>query len=211
VVPVTYKNHVGSPCILRNYATNHEPPVDLTIAEAMLATCSTPPIFTPTIISKDSANFEYISGDIGLSNPTRELIAEAHRTFGNETTVSCLLSVGCGHPGVNAAPNDSGGASWTDFLEGVATDGEKTAQDIAIQLSQLSLYYRFSVTYGLEKDQAREWKDPDIISANTTNYLNDLEVVELLDRCVDTIRLADGFTTLERLSTSTAKYPWSTR
>jgi hypothetical protein len=205
-----YKNHVGSPCVLRNYACSHEPPVDLTIGEAMLATCSTPPIFTPMTMSKDFATFEYVGGDLGLSNPTREVIAEAHHTFGDETTVTCLLSIGCGHPGVNAVPNDSGGASWTAFFEGVAKDSEKMAQDIGVQMSQLTLYHRFSVKYGLEKDQRREWKDPDIISTHTTNYLNDLDIVVLLDRCVDTIRLADGFTTLERLSTSEIKSPQST-
>jgi len=193
--------------MLRNYATSNEPPVDLTIAEAMLATCSTPPIFTPMTISKDFTHFEYISGDIGLSNPTREIIAEAHRTFGDETTVSCLLSVGCGHPGVNAAPSDSGGTSWTEFLEGVARDSEKTAQDIGAHMSKLSLYHRLTVKGGLEKKQAREWIDPEIITSHTVNYLNDLDIVELLDRCVSTIKCGDGFTTLEQLSESLIKNP----
>ena len=202
-----YRNHVGLPSILRNYTSSHEPPVDLTIAEAMLATCSTPPIFAPTIISKDFATFEYIGADIGLSNPTREIIAEAHRAFGDETTVSCLLSVGCGHPGVNAAPGDSGGTSWTDFLEGVARDSEKMAQDIGAHMSKLSLYHRLSVIYGLERNQAREWKDVESITAHTTAYLNDLGIVDMLDHCVNTIRHGDGFTTLEQLSESLVSGP----
>jgi predicted acylesterase/phospholipase RssA len=195
-----YKNHVGSPCILRNYSTNHGPPVDLTIAEAMLATCSTPPIFTPTMISKDFATFEYVSADLGLSNPTREIIAEAHRAFGNEKTICCLLSIGCGHSGVNTVPSDSGGTTWTDFVERVVMDSDKTAQEIAAQMSEVALYHRLSVVYGLERDQVREWKDPDIITTHTINYLNDLGVVELLDRCVNMIKHGDGFATLEQLS-----------
>jgi hypothetical protein len=200
-----YKNHVGSPCMLRNYTNSNEPAVDLTIAKALLATCSTPPIFTPTIISKDFANFEYIGADIGLSNPTREIIAEAHRTFGDYATVSCLLSVGCGHPGVNPVPSDSGATSWIKFLEGVARDSEKTAQDIAVQMSQLSLYHRISVKYGLERNAVQEWKEPGTIATHTTNYLNDLDVVELVVRCVDTIKHGDGFTTLEQLSESVVR------
>jgi hypothetical protein len=200
VVPVMYKSHVGSPCILRNYSTSHEPAVDLTIAQAMLATCSTPQIFTPTIISKDFATFEYVSGDLGLSNPTREIIAEAYHTFGDETTVSCMLSIGCGHPGVNAVPSDPGGRSWVEFLEGVARDSEKTAQDIGAHMSKLSLYHRLSVEGGLEKKQAWEWKDPEIITTHTVNYMNDLDVVGAIDRCVDMIKHGDGFSTLEQLS-----------
>jgi hypothetical protein len=202
-----YKNHVGSLCIFRNYTATHEPPVDLTIAEAMLATCSTPPMFTPMTISKDYANFEYIGADIGLSNPTREMISEAHRAFGDETTVSCLLSIGCGHPGVNAAPNDSRGKSWIDFLDGVARDSEKTAQDIGAYMSKLSLYHRLSVTHGLERNRVREWRDPESIAAHTTSYLNDLGIVDTLDRCVNTIKHGDGFTTLEHLSESLVSGP----
>jgi len=181
--------------------------VDITIAEAMLATCSTPPIFTPTIVSKDFAHFEYIGADLGLSNPTREIIGEAHRAFGDETTVSCLLSVGCGHPGVNPAPSDSGGTSWTEFLEGVARDSEKTAQDIGAHMSKLSLYHRLSVDFGLERNQVRELKDPESITAHTITYLNDLGLVDILDRCVNTIKDGDGFTTLEQLSESLIRSP----
>jgi hypothetical protein len=194
-----YKNHIGIPCVLRNYETRHEPPVDLTLAEAMLATCATPPFFTPIHISKDFTTFEYVSGDIGLSNPTREIIAEAHRTFGDEATVSCLLSIGCGHPGVNALPNYQNG-SWTEFLGRVATDSEKTANDIETQMSQLSIYHRLSVKNGLEGDRRPDWNGQEIDIARTNDYLSDLEVIELVDRCVGTIQNGDGSATLEQLS-----------
>jgi hypothetical protein len=197
-----YKNHVGSPCLLRNYTSSHEPPVDLSIAEAMLSTCSTPPTFIPTTISKDFATFEYASGDLGLSNPTREIIAEAHRAFGDERTVSCLLNIGCGHPGVNAIPSASSAAAWIDFVERVAMDSEKAAQEIGAQMSQLTLYHRLSVKRGLEKNQVREWQDPTFTAAHTMTYLNELDIVDLVDRCANTIKHGDGFTTLEQLSES---------
>jgi hypothetical protein len=202
-----YKNNVGSLCVLRNYATSQEPPVDLTVAEAMLATCSTPPMFTPMTISKDFATFEYVGGDTGLSNPTRETIVEAHRTFGEERSVCCFLSIGCGHLGVNPVPSDSGGNARVEFLERLALDSEKTAREIGTQMGHLTLYHRLSVHYGLQKNQVREWKDPAIITTHTTNYLNDLDVVELVDRCVDTIKHGDGFTTLEQLSKSLTNSP----
>jgi hypothetical protein len=144
--------------------------------------------------------FEYVGGDLGLSNPTREVIAEAHRTFGDETTVSCLLSIGCGRSGANTVPSDPAGTTWTDFVERAWMDSEKTVQDIATQMSQLTLYHRLSVNYGLERSQVREWKDPESITAHTTTYLNDLGVVELVDCCVGTMKHGDGFTTLEQLS-----------
>jgi hypothetical protein len=202
-----YRNNVGVTCVLRNYIARHEPPIDITIAEAMLATCSTPPMFTSTSISKDFATFEYVGGDLGLSNPIQEIISEAHRAFGDERTVSSLLSIGCGHPGVKAVPSDPGGTAWTDFVEQVWMDSEKTAKNFATQMNHLTLYHRFSVVYGLERNQAREWRDPESITAHTTAYLNDLSVVEPLDRCVNAIRHSDGFTTLEQLSESVVSSP----
>jgi len=195
-----YKNNVGVPCVLRNYLVGHEPPVDLTVAEAMLATCATPPIFAPTTISKDAVTFDYVGGDLGLSNPTREIISEAHRAFGDERTIACLLSIGCGHSGVKAVPEDSAATAWVDFLTRVTMDSEKAARDIASHMSQLTLYHRLSVNYGLETDHVREWKDPETIAGYTTAYLNDGDVVGLVDRCVETMNHGDGFTTLEQLS-----------
>jgi len=197
-----YKNNVGVPCMLRNYVANHEPPIDITVAEAMLATCATPPIFTSTTVWKDFASFEYVGADLGLSNPTREIIAEAHRTFGNERTVACVLSLGCGHPGVNDLPSDSGSTGWTGFLERLASDSEKTAHSIAGYMTQLTLYHRLSVNKGLETQQSRGRKDINAITGHTTAYLHDLEIVRLVDRCVDTIKHGDGFRTLEQLSES---------
>jgi hypothetical protein len=194
-----YKNHVGVPCVLRNYVAGHEPPTNLTIAEAMLATCATPPLFTSTSMEKDFATFEYVGGDLGLSNPTREIIGEAHRAFGDDATVACLLSIGCGHNGVKSSPSDSGVATWIDFLSGVTMDSEKTAREMAINMKYLTLYHRLSVDYGLSVDQ-NAWGDPAVIATHTTTYLGDLEVVERVNRCADTINHGDGFTTLEQLS-----------
>ena len=82
------------------------------VAEGMLATCATPPMFTSTSISKDFATFEYVGGGLGLSNPTREIIAEGHHAFDDEAAVACLLSIGCGHAGLNSL---AGSGFWSDW------------------------------------------------------------------------------------------------
>jgi predicted acylesterase/phospholipase RssA len=179
--------------------------MDLTIAEAMLATCATPPMFTPTSISKDFAIFEYVGGGLGLSNPTREIIAEAHHAFGDEATVAYLLSIGGGHPGVNSVPSDPSVTSWVEFLERLAMDSEKTAHDVAAHLAQLSLYYRLSVRYGLENQRPRVVGDLEVMNTLTTAFLQDTETSEILGRCVDAIKTREGFTTLEKLSKQTVK------
>jgi hypothetical protein len=159
-------------------------------------------MFTPMSVYKDFSDFEYIGGELGLSNPTGEIIAEAHRAFGDDATVACLLSIGCGHTGIKSSPYDSGAATWIDFLNRVSMDSEKTAPEMAHRMKHLTLYHRLSVDNGLPTDRLDVWRDPVVIAAHTTTYLGNLEVVERLNRCVDTIIHGDGFTTLEQLSES---------
>jgi hypothetical protein len=195
-----YKNNIGITCVLRNHVIRQEPPTNLTLAEAMFATSAIAPMFTPISIGKDFSTFEYVSGDLGLSNPIREVIAGAHQAFGNEATVAGLLSIGCGHSGIKSLPGTSDSVARIDFLERLAMDSEKVAQDIGSQMSQLPVYHRFSVNYGLEALQARAWTDPKTSTIRTAVYLERLEIVELIDRCVDEIKTGHGSATLERLS-----------
>jgi hypothetical protein len=198
-----YKNNIGIPCVLRNHVIRQEPPTNLTVAEAMFATSAIAPIFTPTSIGKDFSTFEYVSGDLGLSNPIREVIAGAHHAFGDEATVACILSIGCGHSGVKSLPDTSDATARIDFLERVAMDSEKVAQEMGSQMIQLPIYHRLSVDYGLEALQSRAWIDPKTSTIRTAVYLGRLEVTELLDHCVDAVKTGCGSTTLERLSEST--------
>ena len=195
-----YKNHVGITYVLSNSATRREPPTNLTISQAMLATCATAPLFTPVAISKDFSTFEYISGEHGLSNPVREIISSAHGAFGDQATVACLLSIGCGNPGVTKSPAGTSLDSQVDFLERVALDSERAAQEIAMQMRQLTLYHRFSVKYGLEVTSFLVSKDPSDVAIHTTTYLNDLDVVDAVTRCTNALKDMDGFSTLEQLS-----------
>src|SRR3954463_8458605 len=104
-------------CTLRNFRVRQDQPLDVTVAEALIIALSTPPLFTSTSILKDSATFEYMGGDLALSNPIQEIIADACRAFDLERRVACILSLGCGHPGIVSAPNHSDVPNWIQFLE----------------------------------------------------------------------------------------------
>ena len=186
--------------MLKNYLTRNEPAINITVAEAMLITCAAPPKFAPVAIQKDPFTFEYVSGEHGLSNPIREAIREAHYAYGNEATVACLLSIGCGHSGNITLPGGSSATDRTDFLERLATDGERTAREVAVQMGRLALYHRFAVSHGLSR--GRERVNPDAVTTHTAIYLEDLEVVEAISKCAHAIVHGEGFTTLEQLSKS---------
>ena len=200
ILPTTYKTNVGATCVLTNFSNRREPSTNLTVLEAMVASCATTPIFSPIPISKDYGTFEYISGDIGLSNPIREVIAGTHRSFGDEAAVACLFSIGCGHTGVNDAPVSSDLDSRVMFLERVAMDSERVAAEMSLQMSQLTIYHRVSVKYGLEDVRYLAWKDPYDIASQTRNYLDDMEVLDAMGRCIDSLKGMSGSATLGQLS-----------
>ena len=193
----------------------HEQTVNLTIAEALLATISTPPLFTSISIFKDAATFEYTGADWTLSNPTQEIIAEAHATFGRDERVACLLNLGSGHPGIVSFPEGTGLLEWNRFLEALATDGQRMAECLESQMGNLGLYYRFSITSGLERSAVLE---PGDILTHTSAYLAKTSVSRKMDICVDSLKVRDGVISLGQLSmlhslssstcTDTLRTPW---
>jgi hypothetical protein len=186
--------------MIRNFKVRQEEALNLTITEAMLATLASPPLFASTSVFKDASTFEYISADLTLSNPTRQIIVEAYGTFGEEARVACLLSLGCGHPGVAVSPDDSNVTSWNQFLTRLVMDGERKAQDIDGQMGHLSLYYRFCVPQGLEQNGETPSPTPGGIVAHTVVYLSGNSVSSKITECVDSLKLRDGSASLEQLS-----------
>jgi hypothetical protein len=202
VVPISYKRHVGSNCMIRNFQVRQEEPLNLTVTEAMLATLASPPLFASTSVFKDASIFEYISADLTLSNPIRQIIKEAYRTFGEAARVACLLSLGCGHPGVAVPPEDSNLISWNQFLTRLVIDSERKAQDIDEQMGHLGLYYRFCVPQGLEQNEWMSTPQPESIISHTVVYLSGDPVSSKMTESIDSLKLRDGSASLEQLSQS---------
>ena len=134
------------------------------------------------------------------SNPSQEIIAEAHDAFGAEQRVACLLSLGCGHPGVFVVPESPESANWNQFLERLATNGEQKAQSMESQLGLSGIYHRFSVIVGLER--SADTLSPGDIVTHAAAYLADVTVSRKMDICIDLLKERDGILSLEQLSMS---------
>ncbi|KIM26629.1 hypothetical protein M408DRAFT_72598 [Serendipita vermifera MAFF 305830] len=196
-VPIAYKHHVGPTYTLRNY---QQKALNLTIMEAILATLATPPLFSSTSIVKDAETFEYVGADYALSNPTREIIANAYEAFGPDRHVACILSLGSGYTGITSFPGDNNLDQWNDFLKKLVMDSEQVAQSIDSQMGHLGLYYRLCVSHGLEKWSTTNAAEPGPITAHTSTYLTDVSVSRRVDQCVGSLKSREGISTLEQLS-----------
>lgn len=166
----------------------------------MLATLATPPLFTSISIVKNAFTFEYVGGDLTLTNPTSELITEAYDAFGPERQIACLVSIGCGHPGVVHAPEGSDIGEWNRFLVSIAVDSEQKSRSTDSQIGHLGLYHRFHVTQGLEQNSNLGVLEPGEIITHTAVYLADPSLARKVTMCVDSLKICDGTVSLEQLS-----------
>jgi hypothetical protein len=135
-----------------------------------------------------------------LSNPVRQVIAEAHTTFGSAEQIACIVSVGCGHPGLLSTPQNLEIMSWSQFLERLVTDAEREAQSIDAHMGHLGVYYRFCVNKGLEKTTDTTMSDPGNTITHTAAYLADVSVSRQFDQCVGSLKLQEGIVSLGQLS-----------
>ena len=199
VIPILNRRHIGHSRVLRSFDASQDAILNLTITEAMLATLASPPLFTSVPILNGTSTFEYISGDLTLSNPTRLIISEAYQAFGGEQRVACLLSLGTGHPGIIMAPERPDVESWNQFLERTARDGEQTAEEIESQMAPLGLYHRFSVTRGLEIEKDVPEAQAGVSITHAMAYLVGVSVSRKVAMCVDSLKVRDGVASLEQL------------
>jgi len=137
---------------------------------------------------------------MGSGNPTRELVLEAYNLFGKDAHVSTILSLGSGHLGALAAPSMGSKDKWTDVLGDMVKGCGQVAQEMETQMGHLRVYYRFSVEQGLQRIYGVDWNDVSWLNAQIHSYLEDAQVSQKLDRCVESLRLREGQVTLEQLS-----------
>jgi hypothetical protein len=200
VTPILNKIHIGHTRILRNFDASQDEALNFTIAEAMLATLASPPLFGPLSISKGISTFEYISGDLMLSNPTLMIVSEAYEAFGQEARVACLFNIGSGHSGFISSPDGSDLASWSQFLEKVVKDSEQKAEEFEAQMGNLGVYHRLSVTRGLEEQTAVKTTTAGDAIGHTVIYLDGAAVSRKLDLCAKLLTHRDGIVSLKQLS-----------
>jgi hypothetical protein len=186
---------------LRTYPVPTQLPSNITVIEAVLATCATHPIFSLVSSGSGYRKKEYIGAGLGANNPIRELITEAHSLFGGESSVACLLSLGNGHPGIISIAPDERDISL-HRLRDLMNDCEQRAQEMEQQLGRAGIYFRFSVEQGLQTEYPGQAADPSWILAQTESYLADHETGEKIGAFVHNIDSSGTLATLDQLSRS---------
>jgi hypothetical protein len=181
---------------MKNFQNEEELPQDTTIYDAVLSTLAGPPSFFSTGAAPTAL---YDDSELRISNAVQEVVSEANDAFGGDQYVSCLVSVGCGYPGVTPSSTENDPASW-NTLGRVLVEAEKSANKMDAQLGRLAFYYRFSAARGLEVDQ--DQLDPGTMVSHTMDYLNQVSISRAVDQCTKTLNDQEGVVTLDYLSES---------
>ncbi|PVF92232.1 FabD/lysophospholipase-like protein [Serendipita vermifera] len=196
-VPIIARASASQSTYLHNYTTRSQPAIPMTIVEACVATLSKPSHFEPVLFRHHGATYEYISGDPNFPNPTREWIADAYG-LDKEAGISCILSIGCGESEVIRVPDRFESIEWKYYQERALGDGERTAQEMTLQLGHLGLYYRLSAVDNFDiGDKANNVLSQ--IRTNARTYLIDHKIKAKIQRCVESMELRLCTSTLEMI------------
>jgi hypothetical protein len=168
---------------LRNYRSK-ERPTPATLIQAIRATWATPTLFTPIHLELDGGKLEYVASNYGFNNPTRELIKEAIEQFGPASRVACIISIGCGVPSPLRLPSPVDSTALLELAERVATDCQRTADELETLMGDTGMYFRYS-----DNQQNDMLFDPEKIDASAETYLRQPKTISLID---DGVRSAEG-------------------
>jgi hypothetical protein len=187
---------------LRTYTTRTEPSLEITVVDAILATCAIQPAFLSVETGPPLSRRDLVGGTMGTGNPTDELISEAYDKFGPNSWVSTILSIGSGNLGSLPAPSDSATNGWFETMKSMITECEKTDQRIRTQMGSLGVYHRFSVKNGLQRLYGATVNEVDRMNTLASDYLESEETSSRMSDCIIGLRRRQGLVTLDRISRS---------
>ena len=201
-VYASFTLNLGHPFAIRAYPSPQEH-LNPTLVDALCATMAFPPFFSDVAIGK---YFERVNlgGALGATNPTRELLDEAAVTFGENSTVALVLSIGCGKPSVLSSGSSSDPhQSYQRLLNDMTRDCEMVAKMLSTKLVGLGEYLRLNVDKGMDLGINDDWTKLGVIESHTETYLESAAVSEAVDASLTRLVEKTGSKTLTQICTCT--------
>ncbi|KAG8748761.1 hypothetical protein FRC12_013798 [Ceratobasidium sp. 428] len=190
---------------LRSYPATQRPGPDCSIVEAIRATCASVGLLKPVkILEPGNITTSYMDGGINNNNPTPRLLEEAGLVFPAQDVV-CVINLGAGRPRTISAPDfGSPNFSWSSelstMLMALATDCERTAQEMETRFAHIpEVYFRFSVDQGLEDITLWDW-EKNVVS-HTHAYLRLLDNSTKINRAAQVLVKDEMKVPVERIGT----------
>jgi hypothetical protein len=178
----------------RTYRACHTDP-DCTFVEAACAIMAIPELFSPFAIGPPLREQMFSGIPYGFNNPMREVFKEARLIFGDDKSISLVLSVGSGQQTVL-----SNSERHATLLTRVTRDCDTVAREFSYQLSSVRAYLRLNVDKGLENIQPSDWHSLGLIVSHANVYLQTSVITTHVDEASQWLRKRTGSVTLGELS-----------
>jgi hypothetical protein len=190
----------------RSYEVREGPTFNCPIWQAAYAALAYPNTLAPISIGENLIEQVCISGEIGWSNPTHEVVKEFEAKWPKQK-LACLTSLGVGHDDPIQIDADNVAGTLDSAIRRLATDRERIARDIAYRFYGRNMYFRLNVERGIQQDKGVTLGD---IETRTKDYVCSPGVTESVDKLVDTLlratESAEWSTTAEHFKQTMDQY-----
>ncbi|CAG8722764.1 7734_t:CDS:2, partial [Acaulospora colombiana] len=174
----------SSSCQWLSTYSSRQSQVECSVVDALSATIALPTLFDPVSIGPEYAALELNGANLAFNNPTRELLNEAQRVYGDERQVSVILSLGSGKSKELSIDEYSRTNAIENLLKKLVMSSEATERDLAHQLYDVGAYVRLNVEYIYTDIQLHEWNQLSVILARTQDYLASPSVTRMVDSSI---------------------------
>ncbi|KAG9085221.1 hypothetical protein FS749_004604, partial [Ceratobasidium sp. UAMH 11750] len=194
----------GIPTIFRSYHTSINPGPGCTIWEALRATTAHPDMFKSMEIEELGTSQSFVDAAMGCGNPIEHVLAEAKRLYPHRR-VSCIVSIGAGHPRTIRIPEPSPfqrifPTNVIAAMKDIATDNERMAQMMAARFRGFSgVYFRLNVDQGTQDVRLGDWDRLGEVKAHTRAYMGKAETDKLMEGTVKALREKKGVISVEHI------------
>ncbi|KAG9073554.1 hypothetical protein FS749_015005 [Ceratobasidium sp. UAMH 11750] len=141
---------------------------------------------------------------MGCGNPIEHVLAEAKRLYPNRR-VSCIVSIGAGHPRTIRIPEPSPfqrifPTNVIAAMKDIATDNERMARTMAARFRGFSgVYFRLNVDQGTQDVRLGDWDRLAEVKAHTRAYMGKAETEKLMSGTVKALREKKGVIPVEQI------------
>ncbi|KAG8736106.1 hypothetical protein FRC10_009704 [Ceratobasidium sp. 414] len=194
----------GIPTIFRSYHTFVNPGPNCTIWEALRATTAHPDMFKSMEIVEHGIPQPFVDAAMGCGNPIEHVLAEAKRIYPNRR-VSCIVSIGAGHPSTIRIPESSPfqrilPTNVITAMRDIATDSERMAQTMATRFRGFpGAYFRLNVDQGMQDVRLGDWDRLGEVMVHTRAYMQKAETNKLMWGVVKAMREREGIIPVEQI------------
>ncbi|KAH7333986.1 hypothetical protein B0J17DRAFT_121026 [Rhizoctonia solani] len=146
-----------------------------------------PRLFKGIDITDGSEKHSLVGGELGSSNPLARVLDEVRGLYPGRH-VSCILSIGAGHPQSISIPEFGHAQSLGVAMLDMAVDSERVVDGMARRFQDTTgIYFRFNVDQGIQDVEMDDWKKDSKVAAHAQTYMSKHEVNQSIHEAVKTI------------------------